>query len=134
MKSLLICFALLVFAGCSNDDDAPAFTPQNITPVLVGKGLLNPTPLFTRETRVITTPAQWQQLLADMETAEANEGNFLAGLAKGAIEHITAPRAGGSRQPRRGCTRTNGRSRRNDFAAEGQPSGGQGALLKKSAA
>jgi len=69
MKSLLICFALLVFAGCSNDDDTPAFTPQNITPVLVGKGLLNPTPLFTRETRVITTPAQWQQLLADMETA-----------------------------------------------------------------
>jgi hypothetical protein len=72
MKSLLLTFVLLLTFACSDDDGNSTTEPQSITPQLVGKGYLGSSTNFTVENRVITTNAQWQDLLVQME--EAREG------------------------------------------------------------
>ena len=66
MKPLLLTFLLLLTFGCSDDDAVTTPEPQNISPALVAKGVLANTQSFAVENRVITTNAQWQQLLTQM--------------------------------------------------------------------
>jgi len=66
MKPLFLTFLFLLTFSCS-DDNVTATQPQSVTPVLVAKGVLFNTQSFGTENRIITTNAQWQELLSQME-------------------------------------------------------------------
>lgn len=77
MRTLLLSLLTLLTISCSSDNDNAPFTPQNIDPVLVGKGFVNLSHDFDNQNRVITTDEQWQELMNQMEAARGGiTGNF----------------------------------------------------------
>jgi len=82
MKSLLMSLFVLITVSCSSDNStATTFEPQNITPALVGKGVLANTQSFTHENRVITTDAQWQEVLMQMRESREDITDIFAETA-----------------------------------------------------
>ena len=66
MKIFYLSIMLLLTLSCSNSDNETNFTPQTITPVLIGKGCLfyNGTGTFyDRQNIVISSNSDWQTLL-----------------------------------------------------------------------
>ena len=75
MKTLILTFiSFFMLLSCSNSDDS--FTPQNITPTLIGKNSIsNPsTPL---QNSLITSQVQWDNLLSIMNSTNNVSNNFL---------------------------------------------------------
>lgn len=69
MKTLLFCFLTLLAIGCSSDNDAELFNPQNIEPTFIGKGFVNLSHDFDDQNRVITNNTQWQELMSQLNAA-----------------------------------------------------------------
>jgi len=78
MKPLLLTFLFLLTLSCSDDEAISTPQPQNITPTLVAKGVLANTQSFATENRVITTNAQWQELLTQMQEAREDITDIFA--------------------------------------------------------
>ena len=82
MKALLLSLFVLIAMGCSSEDNVAAtFEPQNITPAMVGKGVLANTQRFAVENRVITTNAQWQEVLTQMRESREDITDIFAETA-----------------------------------------------------
>ena len=74
MKTLILIFiSFFMLLSCNNSDDS--FSPQNITPILIGKNSIsNPsTPL---QNSLITNQAQWDILLSTMNSVNNVSNNF----------------------------------------------------------
>ncbi len=74
MKTLILTFiSFFMLLSCNNSDDS--FSPQNITPILIGKNSIsNPsTPL---QNSLITNQAQWDILLSTMNSVNNVSNNF----------------------------------------------------------
>jgi len=69
MKHLILTFLLFLTFGCSDDDAIANSEPQNISPALVAKGFMGSNNRFSTENRVITTNAQWHEIMESMEAA-----------------------------------------------------------------
>lgn len=67
-KSIILTFISMFFLlSCSNDN---TFTPQNITPILIGKGIHSGS--ATQSNIVITNDLDWQQLMNLLTTENTN--------------------------------------------------------------
>ncbi len=74
MKTLILTFiSFFMLLSCNDSDDS--FSPQNITPILIGKNSIsNPsTPL---QNSLITNQAQWDILLSTMNSVNNVSNNF----------------------------------------------------------
>ena len=74
MKTIIFRFiSFFMLLSCNNSDDS--FSPQNITPILIGKNSIsNPsTPL---QNSLITNQAQWDILLSTMNSVNNVSNNF----------------------------------------------------------
>jgi hypothetical protein len=71
MKTLYLSILLLLTLSCSKSNDETTFTPQTITPVLIGKGSLFYN-FYDRQNMVITNNSDWQTLLTNFNSV--NDG------------------------------------------------------------
>jgi len=69
MKPLFYFLVALLAISCNDDTAVSTTQPQDISPLLVAKGVLSSTDRFSVENRIITTNAQWEELLTNMEAA-----------------------------------------------------------------
>jgi hypothetical protein len=69
----IILTLVFTLVSCSNSDDTDdGFTPQTITPTLIGKGVLSSNSIYIQQNLVINTNEDWQELLTNFNSINDN--------------------------------------------------------------
>ena len=68
MKTLILSLVFFLILSCSKSDDS--FKPQNITPVLIGKGILTGNNIYSEQNFVISNFSDWQILLNNFNASD----------------------------------------------------------------
>jgi hypothetical protein len=79
MKTLTLSLIFLGLVGCSNSNDEITFTPQDITPVLIGKGVLYGagSENIPQQNIVISTPNLFSALINLMNSSSNVSDSFV---------------------------------------------------------
>ncbi len=70
MKTLILSMLVLLAISCNKSEETNSFTPQTITPILIGKGIHSGTAV--QSNFVISNQADWLTILNSLTTENTN--------------------------------------------------------------
>lgn len=80
MKTFILSLVLFTIISCSKNDAVASFTPQTITPILIGKGNLSGSENISQQNIAIYNSTEWNIILNSLEQGTTSEFSETTGL------------------------------------------------------